>query len=1636
MWISVFIIIIATYFAMTLYTSQSGKEYARDKYMKRQKNQAAANRREGRAQAAKTKRNPENAERKKKASLISQSGFELPFDSFVPTQYLQNAQEIWSGIVGIMSDFQITLPDFPSLSTITDYVGRHWSRMKSAELVQEATHILQMLISLGWLKQINYKIKGHSIFTTEPLRQRVTLINLLEAITKFGRLLFTKCLLVVQTQDLSALWTDELTSAYDDEYTFLTSQKVLIDLGRGPQVDAQTYDRRVEECIQITLSNLDTCKPTERSYYSLRLSNLRNIQSSRVLSAKEHIREKPYGFLLFGDSSVGKSAIVNALLRYVLRVNNKDYSPRAVVTLNSQDKFDSEFMTHHKGVILDDLCNTSESKQEGSPLESIIMFLNQVPMAALNPNADMKGKVMIQPDVVAGTTNVKDLQSNVYSNEPLSINRRFNVTITQRVKPEYQQPNTQMLDTDKVRHMANDQFPTYALFTVETPRYVVGQSSDASKSGRTRTIEFVPVAYKGKLLVDIEILDLLDFLKDDSQLHFAKQSAFVEGQKNLVNMPLCEVTQFPPSLCPHCKLDSQLGVADIETVKQWFLALEERVCSFVELKLTVLMSTSQGLAMLALLYRQSLKELFMRHVGHLGSALLMLFVCDILGAHHAFSVAVVVLLFFGAVCYYLLKREHTRLFKKYTTVKRPSQWYSELSAQTKAKILACFVAIGVWKIVRTIARRWKTIPTAQAAAPITSFVKNEKPYHQEKEFWDNSATEASYKIGDAGTSHQARTTRAEDADNMIGKRLLVLQKETGEFCNALPLKSNLVLLPYHMVGSSNEFVTLKKVGGHLVENLPLSSSGVQRIPGTDLCVWYCPGLPPQKDLTHFYPGDIYSGKKVTVHTVYNNDGTLEKYDTMTAQRKRIFTSRGGTFQGLEYYFPEKTFGGLCMATLIGHVDGVRFIAGHHLAGKDHVGAAGFVTQQQITTAIEALSNKPQVLVSLSANPMQTQSMGVEFGPLTKPHAKCVTNDLAPNAKVEIFGEHNQPRGSPSSAVVTSLISSAVTQVMGIEKQHGPPPDMGSSAHKKLDFSGKIDTATRFDPAIMTKAYTDYSTRLSHIPAAELAQVGKITNDVNLAGLDGVLGINAMNFRTSVGFPLKGPKTQYAKKSDRLVEGISCPRDVDPLIVGEMEQMETTLLAGKSIHAVFKAALKDEPTKITKNKVRVFAAANMPFVMLVRKYYLPLAALVQRNKEIFECAVGTVVQSPEWTDLFNHIGKYGWDRAIAGDYAKFDGRMSPDFMLMAFKLLIEIADRSGNYDADDLTIMRGIASEITYPTYDYFGTLLQFSGSNPSGHPLTVIVNSLVNSLYMRYVYFKIAADERWFRVPRFDAVVALMTYGDDNVMTVKKGYDAYNHTRIAQEFARVGITYTMADKDAESVPYVNLSDASFLKHFAVHDPELNLYRSVAEDSSIAKMLHTHLESAVLTKEQSSAEAIQNVALKYFENGRAVYEEKTAQLREVARLSGISGEVGPIMTYDERLQWYRSKYELDSQSGYKHTKNECLVNSEEEQLQLQCVAEMPLKNTAKEYSFPGGRTADLLFINGPAHLLVCVEVKVCDGGKKENFARTQALAFGTAFTALYPKFEIISLIYTKKGFSKVMHTNVGKANWEKLPKLPF
>lgn len=1492
---------------------QSGKGDRRDHYAKKQKNKRNAAKK--RAIAAQKKQFVEDeTKRCKENKLQSQVGtkdfYNLGFEA--SEEFMAMLGRIWFFIRNIMEEFRVPSIPWELLSSWRSVFEENLPRIVDSEILKGINTVLSLLVAIGWVSKIEFSLWGVCVFKTQPMHRIVTMAEVTSEAWKLGKKFMSCVFQFIETGKFSAFWDDVPKSAFEEMYTRLVSEWPLIEVGRSCTIEFNDFDRQLDDCINHCVVELRACKDAERVYYGSRLLALRKVAVGRCRQKKGNLRERPFTYVITGGSSRGKTCIANALGRYIAGVGGYDNSPDNCYTMNEQDKFMSGISTHHTIIFIDDIAQVRSEKASECPLEKIILLNNNQPTPATVAEAEKKGQILLDPRVVSATTNVDNLDAPNWVNEPEAIYRRFDIHIEQDVKEEYREDDSGRLDTAKIRHMADQMFPDYAKFR---PYVWVPEN----KGGSSKMDAKLRQSFKKKYFFGedkwIDIKTLLEFMKEKALVHFEGQRAFVKGQRDNAQFEICKTCQMPEQFCSCDKLDSQAGLPGVGEVRDWYLALEERVCSQVDTWLVEFFNTRAGYLLLGFNYREQIFEAAWHYATHFFIVLGMAVFSELTGAMYCGTLIFASFVVLCALIYWKVMQLRREMMRRWTHCPRPSVWFAQLSWDTKKKILFAFGGMFAWKILRRAAAAYfltlKTNQGGEQDATNSGFEVNEKRWQKDEHPWWGDLgrvfKERTHKFH-VPRGYDAATTSDDNIIKMMMKRQCVLEKADGEFCNIVPMESNIWVLPGHVIPEEPMKATIRRPAGNAASVL-LDPSATVKVSG-DLYLWYLPEMGDQKNLTGFLPTEeIKNDKQIDCRMVYSDGYNVKMSDKFLATYGWVRTSGGGSFKGVNYSFPIDTFNGLCMGTIVG-LGKKHHIVGFHLGGRGRDGGAGLLLAEQYEVAKRKLDSRPSVLFSHSSTPFETQIQDVDVGPLSAPHEKCVTRSLAPGSKIKVLGSHTLPFSSPSSAVVTSLISKAVTNIMGIEKQHDKPRDMAAARHKVVDITGKVDTVYEVNQARLDRAFVDYSSIvMGDLSAKELKQVRIISDDANLSGLDGVLGVNAINFASSRGFPHKGPKTTIVELSDRVVEGISCVRDAPQEIWDAVAALEEELAAGKRINTVFKGSLKDEPTAMTKDKVRVFAACNFAMILLVRKYFLSLAALMQRNQKVFECAVGVVQQSPEWTDIFDHIGKYGWERGIAGDYAKFDARMSSRFMLAAFKLLIIVAEKSGNYSERDLTIMRGIATEITYPTYDYFGTLVQFFGSNPSGHPLTVNINSIVNSLYMRYAYYTIAEEDKWWKVPMFNQVVSLMTYGDDNIMTVKKGFGAINHTRIASVFAGMGIKYTMADKEAESVPYIHLSTASFLKHFAVWDDELGLYRCPCEEGSIAKMLHAHMRSNVLTAEQSSAEAITNAGLKYFEFGREVYAEKREQLMAVAREAGISGYIRDLPTYDERLNWYREKFEL-------------------------------------------------------------------------------------------------------------------------------
>lgn len=1317
-----------------------------------------------------------------------------------------------------------------------------WKSVRHSDLSKRVMELVNILITFGFfptLRESPLHFRGFELFRARAWDCQKDAASFAEAVFDTAIFFLERGYLAFKTGDISPLLYDDTEISYIDlEYAKIVACLPLLEAGRldmrdGDFKNDQEYEVRLEALIAKITSKIKFEKDGPiKTILSNKLLVLRKTLTCLVMAQKQSsVREKPYGVLIYGPSAVGKSSINATLTKCLLEYNGFPSSKEHVVVLNDNDKFQSEYRACHTAVTMDDFGNTRSDHYQESPTNKIIDFLNNVPKAALNPNVELKGNVMIRPKLVTVTTNKKDLMAGTFSNEPVSILRRFETILDVTLKPDYVCPLTGGLAKEKVEgKFLSDAW----LIQVQRVKICRTTSLDKQDSYQFETI-----------LKDASLIQAIEYMKKDSKTHFAQQKQFVETVESMYDMKFCPHA-YPASECPFC-LDEHCGDADPAFIFELdaHSDLDEIEASIINVKP----------------FHQSLKDLVSEWYSTHG----------------------------------LSKLEYVK--GKAMTLK------DALQARQKeilgAVCLSLGISVGIYQTIKMLKKLYTEVLTAhvEEMAPVKKDSDRPNPWKQAKSIH----LPRSGKVAD--TTADRLVTKVE---RHLAFAYLEFEGRT-RFCNIFPMCNNVWLLPGHMLEDDKHYrirvqsTPTDELGRNFSQLL--SPDDWVRV-GSDFALVRLVNGGDVPNFVDFLPEEtIDFGTVVADIVCKQEDGFVKTYSVKAGDVKE-YHSHKASFRGFSYYYPEETRPGMCIAPVIPKIR-AAVIAGFHIAGKNntHFGAAAILNRPDVKRGLEHL-NHISPLRCHSAGTFPEEKYGVKYplsGKLDKKHcANFLEGDGHSQPIVEVIGSHSKGTMTFRSQVAKSDISDLVEEVMGLPRLHGPPNSQGWRRHYNRDLELMTHPLGMFRGDLLTKARTDYMltvTDFFHRKPELLDEIRPYPKAYVLSGLDDVSSVDRIKQSTSMGWPLNSKKSNFMEETDEIVPGVSRPIDfTDPMFWNEVERMEDVLASGERIYVTHRANMKDEPTKFTKNKIRIFAGCEVAFVCLVRKYFLPIVRVIQDNQIVFECAVGVVAQSREWGYLKEALTKYGDERMIAGDYKAFDKTVTPMIMMSSFEILIRIAQMAG-YSDRQLNIMRGCATEISYPVYEYDGVFLQMFGSNPSGHPLTVIINNLNNSQYIRYAYYAMHDGES---VPLFNQRVALLCYGDDNAMSVHEEEDKLNHTSIAHELEKVGVTYTMADKDSESVPFIPLSQVSFLKRGFVWNEELQAWLAPLEEASICKSLHNYMKSkgSLVTSSEIAANAIETANKEFFFHGRETFEFRRKQLDEVLDRANLRVFIGSLKTWDD------------------------------------------------------------------------------------------------------------------------------------------
>lgn len=725
-------------------------------------------------------------------------------------------------------------------------------------------------------------------------------------------------------------------------------------------------------------------------------------------------------------------------------------------------------------------------------------------------------------------------------------------------------------------------------------------------------------------------------------------------------------------------------------------------------------------------------------------------------------------------------------------------------------------------------------------------------------------------------------------------------------CNIVFPRKGVAMFPDHLFYTGGNMTTARCSGLEVTVHRSDKPGGIftfrvdetnsYSVPNKDLIVCVVPNCPDLRDKTSMFPLELPTGSgHCQFLTHVKKTGLLTT--SITKKTERIMASFGNThhmyrqFYGGEYQ-SSQIGDGTCMGLLISETKN-PCIVGMHIGGSTSgKGVCQSVTKSDIERSIEELRKKGHI-IHANAVPIPTTQYGKQVIASDVIHPHAMASRLERTDFLDVLGSTHL-RSQMKSSVVKSVISDEVGKSFGVPNTWGPPGLKPNWKGYNATMEHFKDPALMFEPRAVEKAMDDYMQPLLET----IPQLRPLSDKEAILGRPGVKHLDALPMNTSMGFPVFGKKEKHfteVREGEVLKDRIPSAD-----ILAEKERLHSCYQKGERGYPVCNASLKDEPTPVDKEKVRVFYACPVALSLLIRKYFLPVTAWLSNQMES-ECAVGTNPFSRQWRKIWKHATKFDKLEMIAWDYAKYDIRMNSQITVATFRILIRLARKAG-YCESDLRIMEAMVTDIVHPLVDYNGTMLMLFNINTSGNNITVIINSIAGSLYVRLGFFDCYPDETDFR-----SKVAALTYGDDFAGTVHREYRLFNFCSYKKFLAKVNMKITLPDKSTNEKSFLKAEDVDFLKRKNTFIPELDCDVGRLDEASIFKSLHSNLASRTVTQDEVSISCIETAMHEWFFHGKETYEKRQNQMKEVCQTKNWTIPA-VLHSFDERVEFWHQTYD--------------------------------------------------------------------------------------------------------------------------------
>lgn len=1196
-------------------------------------------------------------------------------------------------------------------------------------------------------------------------------------------------------------------------------------LDRSHNTNATAYLADIRKCLTDMTEYIRRGAGASKSVAIVQRAKLVELEAE-VCSAisLSGFRKRPFTILLAGKSAVGKTSCLASLIPALGDRFGYATEPENVATVTEMDKFDP-----HKGttrtVIMDDINNAKNpDKLPETPCAKLIRYNNVTPSMAIKADVDEKNVIPIDMDTLIITTNVTHLNAARDSAEPQSILNRINVAVDVRPKEYCRCPKTGKLLRNLIKRGPKNQ-------VLDCPQ-------------EAATITYT--VKNGKVCWDKS--NYLDF--DDYQATvlipaMAKHREIQEDEykrfKSTQHVKICKECNYRTTQCVcECESDSDSQFSNQGMLTSQIRKLFDTVRGTEELD-----RQGAGMAVVRLLTFTSswvyeadviekycntkismqFTEWFWKYLDYyefsiLFAVSLLFFECIYFSALFAF----IQLVFMLYILYSVLYQTH-RIARKIVADTMTESVPNFGAGLLDSLLMLPALAAGFY-VVRAMIKNMRVIYPQGNIAPTT--IKDIDKRNNEPNEWiqpDHIYTEvlAHHKVCTSTASSVEATIRS------ITYLLRVPAKEEGKTvrCHCMRVYGGFLLIPRHSFMEMD--IEAEGEVSSYVGSLPKRVNPIRfntdsiRLIGKDQVAISVSGIPDSGDFRYLFaeratPG-LVDARIIMPHRDVS-PSLNAKYTRAITTECATITGFSGHITSPDQYTAKGDCG--CVWMSLGKVNA---IIGIHNAGKNDIAVCENVDRGALNSLSEPRILEKMVMEShgytMRVDPhppiisidTKVYDEDIYTGPDIDPHACVNFGQMSEDNRspiVEVYGTCNNTRAKTYSTIEDTPLSCELA-VEGLPQKWGKP-----KMKPNYNFAETFQTAQHhmkpFPHEALMWAIQDYVDPM----VKKIHELAYYCNPLNMyeafnGRKDDKQHINPMNMKTSPGLGLAGKKIDHADVSmEEDGRKIYTPK---PHIVEEVNRIEEVLASGARACPISNGALKDEPTKIGKTKVRVFFVMPMAFLIIGRILLCPILAFIASNPLLSESWFGVRTTTDEWSQAYEYMTDFTTDTFVNGDYSAYDQRINQQLLWAVGCVFSALASAMGFSDYY-ITMLHAWFADIARPIYAFHGTLLSFVGYQPSGNNGTVAVNGVCNSLIHRLFFyiFWCAKHGKPPPVGCFRDYVRLGVVGDDSLGAVHKSIaDWFNMVNLASFLKSYGMKYTMPDKTDEIIPFYNISQVSLCK---------------------------------------------------------------------------------------------------------------------------------------------------------------------------------------------------------------------------------